>query len=292
LSRASDRCSPTAIAYPNRITGIAAMCELFSMSSRYPANISFSLEEFARHGGMSGPHKDGWGIAFYEGGDVRLIREADSAATSPCIEYIRSHKYPSSIVISHLRKATLGAVNLSNTQPFSRELAGRMHVFAHNGDLDNILTNPDMLLSNYHPIGNTDSEFAFCHLMHLLQDIWQRGAAPELKARYQVVSAFAAKIRPLGPSNFIYSDGEYLFVHGHERSQPGKEGLHPPGLFWICRTCTPGHQRVEIPGLELEYEGAEQKAALIASVPLTNEKWHPLDKGEIVVFREGERVPC
>jgi len=38
------------------------MCELFAMSSRHPANVRFSLEEFSRHGGLAGPHKDGWGI--------------------------------------------------------------------------------------------------------------------------------------------------------------------------------------------------------------------------------------
>lgn len=35
------------------------MCELFSMSARLPAEVRFSLEEFSRHGGLSGPHKDG-----------------------------------------------------------------------------------------------------------------------------------------------------------------------------------------------------------------------------------------
>ncbi|MES9904747.1 MAG: class II glutamine amidotransferase [Sedimenticola sp.] len=40
------------------------MCELFAMSSLEPASVSFSMEEFSRHGGLSGPHRDGWGIAF------------------------------------------------------------------------------------------------------------------------------------------------------------------------------------------------------------------------------------
>jgi glutamine amidotransferase len=39
------------------------MCELSAMSALQPAEVSFSLEEFSQHGGLSGPHKDGWGIA-------------------------------------------------------------------------------------------------------------------------------------------------------------------------------------------------------------------------------------
>ena len=41
------------------------MCELFGMSTRRPSTVTLSLEEFSRHGGLSGPHKDGWGIALY-----------------------------------------------------------------------------------------------------------------------------------------------------------------------------------------------------------------------------------
>ena len=34
------------------------------MSSNMPATINYSQEEFSRHGGLTGPHKDGWGIAY------------------------------------------------------------------------------------------------------------------------------------------------------------------------------------------------------------------------------------
>jgi len=30
------------------------------MSSNVPATVTYSLEEFSRHGGLTGPHKDGW----------------------------------------------------------------------------------------------------------------------------------------------------------------------------------------------------------------------------------------
>jgi glutamine amidotransferase len=53
------------------------MCELFAMSSRLPTEVRSSLEAFARHGGLEGPHKDGWGLAYCADEDVRLIKESE-----------------------------------------------------------------------------------------------------------------------------------------------------------------------------------------------------------------------
>jgi predicted glutamine amidotransferase len=41
---------------------------------------------------------------------------------------------------------------LKNTQPFCRELAGKMHVFAHNGNLKNIETDKKIKLGRYRPL--------------------------------------------------------------------------------------------------------------------------------------------
>ena len=46
-------------------------------------------------------------------------------------------------MISHIRKATQGGMNLENTQPFSREFGGCGHVFAHNGDLKGLRLTKD-----------------------------------------------------------------------------------------------------------------------------------------------------
>ena len=266
------------------------MCELFSLASEYPADVSFSLDEFKRHGGLSGPNKDGWGIAFYEQNDLRLIRETDAAATSPCLEFLRHHAYRSKIIVSHLRLATSGPVGLRNTQPFCRELGGSMHLFAHNGDLLDIHRLPGFGMGHYRPVGETDSELAFCHLLQGLQEIWLAAEPPDLELRYAVVAAFAQKIRPLGPANFIYSDGDYLFAHGHKRSQTGREGFHPPGLHWLCRNCSLASEATTMHADGSALDGKRQQVALVASVPLTNERWLPFAEGELMVFGNGRRI--
>jgi len=65
------------------------MCELFALSSRLPTTVRFSLERFARHGGLEGPHKGGWGIAYYVDGDVRLVKEPSPAADSACVRFMQ-----------------------------------------------------------------------------------------------------------------------------------------------------------------------------------------------------------
>lgn len=67
------------------------MCELFALSANLPVAATFSLETFSRHGGLEGPHKDGWGIACYDGADVRIIREPDAAADSPWLRFVEAH---------------------------------------------------------------------------------------------------------------------------------------------------------------------------------------------------------
>lgn len=86
------------------------MCERLAMSARHPTTVQLSLEEFSRHGGLSGPRKDGWGIAWYEQRDLRLVKGAFPAADSPCVRIVRSHPPRSGLVVSHVRKATRGEV--------------------------------------------------------------------------------------------------------------------------------------------------------------------------------------
>ena len=249
------------------------MCELFAMCSRLETDLHASLEAFARRGGMDGRQKDGWGIAYYAEGDVRLMKEPHPAADSACIRFLHDHPFKSSLVLSHIRKATRGSLAMKNCQPFVRELRGRMHTFAHNGDLDLALLAARFPLRRFHPVGETDSEYAFCVLLDRLWDASPAGTLPDLGERVEVVRQFASDMRGFGPANFIFSDGDALFAHGHRRFHGDGLGIHPPGLHVRYRN------------------GDGQAVTLVASVPLTAEPgWRALDEGELVVARSGQAV--
>ncbi|MGI9383832.1 MAG: class II glutamine amidotransferase [Methyloligellaceae bacterium] len=260
------------------------MCELFALSSRHPATVDFSLEELARRGGETGPHKDGWGIAYYEDDDVRLIREPSAASESDWLRFVEAHHLRSRTVVSHIRKATIGKRQLSNTQPFSRELGGRMHVFAHNGHLPGI--QQSFALGMHRPIGGTDSEHAFCALLARLEQLWlSLDEIPSFDQRLEAVAAFAADLRALGLANFIYADGATLFAHGHRRPH-GTDGIRPPGLCMLRRRCSSEEPSLAATGVTVTLE--DQDVVLLASVPLTDEPWAPLGEGEVVAVKDGE----
>ena len=261
------------------------MCELFAMSARHPATVNLSLEEFSRHGGLTGPHKDGWGIGWYDDGDIRLMKEIHPAASSACVRFLQTNPFSSSLVLSHIRKATLGPVASRNCQPFVRELGGVWHCFAHNGDLPAISGDARFRAKGFRPVGETDSELAFCALLDALRPLWSSGPAPSLTKRKEVVSRFGAALRDLGPANFLYCDGDALFAHADRRHQ-SDGSIRAPGMWCLARRCVAGGE-LAAEGLRIASEGGEQQVLLVASVPLTAEKWLPLAEGELLVARHG-----
>lgn len=266
------------------------MCELFALSSHVPTEVRFSLEVFSRRGGLAGRNKDGWGVAFYQDNDVRLVKEPEPAADSACVRFLQEHPFASSIVVSHIRKATRGIASMKNCQPFQRELGGRMHVFAHNGDLDLGMLRSRLRLGMYRPVGDTDSEYAFCALLELLASGWRDGGAPNLEQRCDIVERFAAIIRELGPANFVYTDGEALFLHGHRRFHGDGLPPHPPGLHILARHCASDPRAWDGEGVSIAPR-EHQDVLLAASLPLTDEgSWRALTEGELVVVCSGRVV--
>jgi predicted glutamine amidotransferase len=163
-----------------------------------------------------------------------------------------------------------------------------MHVFAHNGDLDGARLRDAYALGAYRPVGDTDSEYAFCALLARLAPSWREGGTPTLQVRLELIADFAAGLRALGPANFLYADGDALFAHGHKRTHA--DGIRPPGLHVLCRTCAAERGAFVAEGLSIASAGGPQEVALAASVPLTGEGWRPLGEGETLALRGGRIV--
>ncbi len=264
------------------------MCELLAISSLQPTRLTISLEALAAHSAEGRSTRDGWGVAFYQDHDVALFREAGAASNSALVALLETSGPATTMAISHIRHATQGAVKLANTQPFVRELAGRTHVFAHNGDLAGIARDPRFTLERFRPVGETDSEHAFCALLARMGDLWQPGASvPSLALRLALIKAFATELRELGPANFLYADGDTLFAHGHRRVQMNGR-IEPPGLVVVTRRCAPEGESFQARGVSLA--AGYQQVALVASVPLTGEAWRALAEGEVLALRAGEEL--
>ena len=263
------------------------MCELLGLSSNLPATLSLSLDRLAGHGAPPTSIRDGWGVAYYDGADVRLIKDAGAANESDWLRFVSHHDLRSDIVMAHIRKATVGARSYRNAQPFLREMAGRMHCFAHNGGMPGILDAPAFRSSRFAPVGETDSEQAFCALLDAFGALWIKpGEVPPLEARLTIVTAFAARLRHFGPANFLYSDGDALFAHGDRRKSAVTGEVVAPGLVYSLRGCPPGGATITANGLSVT--AADQVVVLVASVPLSAEPWQEMTEGEVTVFRAGQ----
>lgn len=263
------------------------MCELLALSSSRPARLNFSLHTLASHGAEAGTTRDGWGVAFYQGKDVALFREPAAAGNSALVRFLETNGPSTDLAISHIRHATRGSLALANTQPFIREQGGRTHVFAHNGDLAGIESTRTLSLDRDHPVGQTDSEYAFCVLLTRLRQLWELDRLPALDARVSLLRTFAAEIALLGPANFFYADGDALFAYGHRRSQSANGRIEAPGLWLLPRSCV-FNDAITDQQAGVSIDSGEQDIVLIASVPLTDEAWQPLDEGELVVVKSGQ----
>jgi glutamine amidotransferase len=260
------------------------MCELLCLSSLMPTTVSITLEHLARHGALGQSNVDGWGLATYDERDIRLYKEPEPAGQSAWLAFILGRDLSCALMMSHIRRASQGALTHANTQPFARELGGRTHTFAHNGDLRGLAGLVGPAPQRFNPVGETDSELAFCILLERMAPLWAR--SPTLKHRLAVVEAFAADIRACGQANFLYSDGELMFAHGHRRP-PYDGDRGQPGLWRMDQVCAVDPENLARSGVRIGRHRQGQEITLIASVPLTEDAWIPFDEGEVVALRQG-----
>ena len=250
------------------------MCQLLGMNCNTPTDIVFSFTGFATR---ADEHKDGFGIAFFEGPGVRCFVDHHSASDSPVAEMVRRYPIRSRHVISHIRKATQGRVALENSHPFVRELWGRYWVFAHNGDLKGFAPR---LHGAFRPVGATDSERAFCWLMQELAKA--HASVPPIAELSATLAELLPQVAAHGVFNAMLDNGQALWAHCSTH------------LHHIVRQHP--FARASLQDEDVTVDFAQQtsprdRVAVVVTEPLTkDEQWHAFAPGEMRVFVAGEAV--
>ncbi len=251
------------------------MCQLLAMNCNVPTDICFSFTGFQARGGLTDVHKDGWGIAFFEGRGVRLFLDTTPSATSPVAELVRRYPIKSKNVVAHIRKATQGSVNLENTHPFQRELWGEYWVFAHNGNLKDFSPNLD---GSFQPVGSTDSEKAFCFLLTKLKQRFG-DIRPSDEKLMSMIHQLTVETARFGEFNFVLSNGSALIAHCSNR------------LSYIIRQAPFGAANLKDQDVAVDFGAlttSEDRVAIVATDPLTaNESWTRLTPGTLAMFQHG-----
>ena len=254
------------------------MCQLLGMNCNVPTDICFSFEGFCARGGKTDEHRDGWGIAFFEGLGCRVFLDDRPSVSSPVAELVKRYPIKSTHVIAHIRKATQGEIALENCHPFRRELWGRYWVFAHNGDLPGF--QPENL-GFYRPVGKTDSERAFCFILESLRQSFPE-AKPPLEPLYATLKAITTTLAEKGIFNYLLSDGEHFFAHCSTK------------LSYIVRQAPFAAAHLIDEDVTVDFQALTLKSdrvAIIATTPLTdNEVWTQIQPGELLVFQDGVPV--
>ncbi len=259
------------------------MCQLLGMNSRLPASLTLSFSGFTQRGGCTDHHADGWGIAFFgaDGGapgkGVRCFVDSESASTSPIAKMLCSYPIKSHNVVAHVRKATIGEITLANSHPFVRELWGRYWVFAHNGDLKDFAPS---LHGSFHPVGNTDSELAFCWLLQELSK--SHAGVPDVTELTRTLRELVPQIARHGTFNFLLSNGQAMWAHASTK------------LHYLVRQhpfCEVQLKDEDVSVDLSELNGPDDRLAIVVTEPLTtNEAWTAFAPGELRVFVDGAPV--
>lgn len=266
------------------------MCELFGLSSDQPVQPEELLCRFGARGGDTADNPDGWGLATLADEAFQLTKEPRPAADSARFKELCGQTR-SSLILGHVRKANPPTARLlANTHPFRRVCCGREWVFAHNGVIPdtaalidagavslctpsgetatapNLMTGRTSAASRASlsargprlaPIGDTDSEHAFCVVLDRIAAVFSATDAAPTRDWLDTLADVAETLASYGRFNFLMSDGEHLIAYGHDRLH----GLVSSGI------------------------------AVIATEPLTADPdWAAFAPGELRVYLRGKQI--
>lgn len=137
-------------------------------------------------------------------------------------------------------------------------------------------------LNDFHPIGQTDSEYIFCFILDKIKEkkihIWK-------KEDFNWLNNLFAEINDFGKFNCLMSNGELLFCYFDKNSYNGLHYVKRKTPFSIINLIDEDFE------INLAEEKSPKQAGyLIASKPLTDEEWIEFLPGELKVFKGGEII--
>lgn len=155
---------------------------------------------------------------------------------------------------------------------------GTQLTYAHNGQLEGYET---LDTGNLQPIGETDSEKAFCWLLHCLTERYS-GTPDDMVEVFSFIATLAGSLREKGVFNMLLSDGRYVMA------------FCSTNLHWITRRAPFGVATLLDQDVEIDFQREttpNDVVTVIATQPLTgNETWHKIMPGEWALFCLGG--PC
>lgn len=154
---------------------------------------------------------------------------------------------------------------------------GRHLTFAHNGTVRGLRRKHP--LGEYHPIGDTDSEYAFCLILDHLRNKF-RTYPRRPRDLWKAVAEIGGRIGRAGTFNFLLGDGTHLFARCSTK------------LCYIVRRSPFRKATLADDDLSIDFSEVttpDDRVAIVATTPLTrDEAWTHGEPGNLWVFRGGQ----
>ena len=179
------------------------MCRMMGVISQQFEAVEDWIEPLVNQSryGTKNPHGDGYGIAFYENGQLHTRREV-----APIWE--RKTDFTGDvgkILILHTRKASKGSINLNNVHPFTATTDDDSFVFCHNGTIFDIEQLRPSKTPEYEDTSDSRIYFEiFLNKYELTGDFVQ--------AVQSTVSDIASTCSSITSMNAFFSNGKKLIV--------------------------------------------------------------------------------
>jgi glutamine amidotransferase len=206
-------------------------------------------------------HPDGWGVATFGEGRWR-VHKGTAPASRDARFRRRAEGLRGEVLVSHVRKRTVGETRLENTHPFRRS----GWIFAHNGTIyDQAYLRARVSRRRAAEIrGDTDSELFFAYLLTRLDEAGGlvRGGGPACARIDRVLAETMRDCRSrkdFGAASFLLSNGSTMYAHRFGRT------LH---LLERGTLAAPSCAR--------------RPAVFIASEPTTDEAWSEVPEGTLL----------
>ncbi|MBR1780352.1 MAG: class II glutamine amidotransferase [Oscillospiraceae bacterium] len=225
------------------------MCELMGVSASVEFDATDLLREFYSH---STDHPNGWGMATLQNGQLNIEKEPIRALDSFYLRQRLEGGVRSRMILAHIRYATMGGEAYLNSHPFSvRDNYGRIWTLIHNGT---IFDYPNLRPFQYTQAGRTDSERI---LLYLIQRLNARqsalGKPLDETARAELLQEIFGDMSRGNKLNLILYDGDLMYVHTNYANSL--------------------------------YVWHSPRAAVFATVPLTEDSWEPVPFTALCVYR-------
>lgn len=252
------------------------MCRLLGIIASGHVDLKVVLCEAPRSmAALSREHRDGWGIAVFDGEASGWCVEKGIARAS---EDARFHRLAlgsrGALLIAHIRKKTVGDASLVNTHPFER---GRW-VFAHNGTVQDVawLRSQASRERLAEVRGQTDSELLFAWLLTRLDEAGatEHSASEATDGALGRAARAAREHAGFGAFTFLLSDGTTTYAHRFGRSMY---------LLDLGLRDTVQMRRTALDGKVVETKWSEhERPIFIASERVTDDAWQQVEEGSLL----------